>query len=49
MSKIKNYSLITTSMGASTKQGHDIATESRKIVKSLINDKTQHLTPKKDP
>jgi precorrin-8X/cobalt-precorrin-8 methylmutase len=32
-------------MGASTKQGNDIAIKSRKIVKALIKDKTQHLTP----
>lgn len=30
-------------MGASTKQGHEIATESRRIVKLLIDDKTRHL------
>ena len=45
MSKITNYSLINMLMGASTKQGNDIAIKSRKIVKSLIKDKTQHLTP----
>ena len=45
MSKIANYSLINMLMGASTKQGNDIAIKSRKIVKSLIKDKTQHLTP----
>lgn len=32
------------SMGASTKQGYEIAEKSRKIVKSLIDDKTKHLT-----
>lgn len=32
-------------MGASTKQGYDIAEKSRKIVKSLIDDKTGHLAP----
>ncbi len=32
-------------MGASTKQGQDIAIKSRRIVKSLIKDKIQHLTP----
>lgn len=32
-------------MGASTDQGRDIATKSRKIVKSLIDDKTSHLSP----
>ena len=40
MSKIINYSLINMLMGASTKQGNDIAIKSRKIVKSLIKDKT---------
>ncbi len=44
MSKIINYSLINMLMGASTKQGNDIAIKSRKIVKSLIKDKTLHLT-----
>lgn len=33
------------SMGASTKQGYEIAEKSRKIVKSLIDDKTKYLTP----
>ncbi|MCE7698850.1 MAG: precorrin-8X methylmutase, partial [Methanobacterium paludis] len=33
------------SMGASTKQGYEIAEKSRKIVKSLIDHKTKHLTP----
>jgi len=32
-------------MGASTKQGHKIATKSREIVKSLIDEKTKHLKP----
>jgi precorrin-8X/cobalt-precorrin-8 methylmutase len=32
-------------MGASTKQGKEIANESRKIVKSLIDHKTEHLKP----
>ncbi|MCE5213907.1 MAG: cobalt-precorrin-8 methylmutase [Methanobacterium sp.] len=32
-------------MGASTKQGKEIANESRKIVKSLIDHKTKHLKP----
>jgi precorrin-8X/cobalt-precorrin-8 methylmutase len=45
MSKITSYSLINMLMGASTKQGNDIAIKSRKIVKSLIKDKTMHLTP----
>lgn len=43
MSKIKNNTSINMFMGASTKQGHDIATKSRKIVKSLIDEKTKHL------
>ncbi|AEG17518.1 cobalt-precorrin-8 methylmutase [Methanobacterium paludis] len=33
------------SMGASTKQGYEIAEKSRKIVKSLIDHKTRHLAP----
>lgn len=45
MSKITEYSLVNMFMGASTKQGHEIATKSREIVKSLIDEKTQHLTP----
>jgi len=45
MSKITKYSLVNMFMGASTKQGHEIATKSREIVKSLIDEKTQHLTP----
>lgn len=32
-------------MGASTKQGYEIAENSRKIVKSLIDSKTKNLTP----
>ena len=32
-------------MGASTKQGYDIALKSRKIVKSLIGNKISHLSP----
>lgn len=31
-------------MGASTKQGYDIASESREIVRSLISDKIKHLS-----
>lgn len=31
-------------MGASTKQGRNIASKSRKIVRSLIGDKTRHLS-----
>jgi len=33
------------SMGASTKQGYEIAEKSRKIVRSLIDSKTKNLTP----
>ncbi len=33
------------SMGASTKQGYEIAEKSRKIVRSLIDSKTKDLTP----
>ncbi len=33
------------SMGASTKQGYDIASKSRKIVRSLISDKIKDLSP----
>ncbi len=32
-------------MGASTKEGHEIATKSREIVRSLIGDKIKHLEP----
>jgi precorrin-8X/cobalt-precorrin-8 methylmutase len=32
-------------MGASTKQGYDIALKSREIVRSLIGDKLDHLSP----
>lgn len=45
MRKIKIFSLTNMFMGASTKQGHEIATKSREIVKSLIDHKTSHLTP----
>jgi len=43
MSNLRNFILINLFMGASTKQGRDIAVKSRKIVKSLIDDKTKHL------
>ncbi|BDZ70938.1 hypothetical protein GCM10025861_14550 [Methanobacterium petrolearium] len=33
-------------MGASTKQGYEIAEKSREIVRSLIDPKTKNLTPK---
>lgn len=45
MRNIKNFISTNMFMGASTKQGHEIATKSRKIVKSLIDDKTRHLKP----
>ncbi len=45
MSNLKTLILTNMFMGASTKQGHEIAVESRKIVKSLIDDKTRHLKP----
>lgn len=45
MRNIKNFISNNMFMGASTKQGHEIATRSREIVKSLIDDKTQHLKP----
>jgi precorrin-8X/cobalt-precorrin-8 methylmutase len=32
-------------MGASTKEGHEIAVKSREIVRSLISDKIKHLKP----
>ncbi|MBI4813508.1 MAG: precorrin-8X methylmutase, partial [Methanobacterium sp.] len=34
-----------TFMGASTKQGYEIAAKSREIVRSLIDEKTRDLTP----
>ena len=45
MSNLKNFTSINMFMGASTKQGHEIAVRSRKIVKSLIDDKTERLKP----
>lgn len=45
MRNLKNFILTNMYMGASTKQGHEIAMKSRKIVKSLIDDKTKHLKP----
>ncbi len=45
MKNSKNVTLVNMFMGASTKQGHEIATRSREIVKSLIDDKTRHLKP----
>ena len=45
MIKKRDSSQLNIIMGASTKQGYDIALKSRKIVKSLIDHKTQHLSP----
>ncbi len=45
MIKRTDSSPVTMFMGASTKQGYDIASKSRKIVKSLIDHKTRHLSP----
>ena len=45
MRNIKNFISTNMFMGASTKQGHKIATKSREIVKSLIDEKTKHLKP----
>jgi precorrin-8X/cobalt-precorrin-8 methylmutase len=45
MSKQEKSQLKNNFMGASTKQGHEIAVESRKIVKSLIDHKISNLRP----
>lgn len=45
MSENNDSGRATISMGASTKQGYEIAEKSREIVKSLINAKTKDLTP----
>ncbi|ADZ10352.1 Precorrin-8X methylmutase CbiC/CobH [Methanobacterium lacus] len=45
MSENNDSGKATISMGASTKQGYEIAEKSREIVKSLINAKTKDLTP----
>jgi precorrin-8X/cobalt-precorrin-8 methylmutase len=45
MDKRTDSSKLTSFMGASTKQGYDIASKSREIVKSLIDSKTSHLSP----
>ncbi|UTB31717.1 MAG: cobalt-precorrin-8 methylmutase [Methanobacterium sp. ERen5] len=45
MSENNDSGRATISMGASTKQGYEIAEKSREIVKSLINTKTKDLTP----
>ncbi len=45
MNKNQDSSTETTFMGASTKQGYDIASKSRKIVRSLIADKIKDLSP----
>lgn len=44
MSKKTDSSNLNKIMGASTKQGYDIAKKSRKIVKSLIDHKTRNLS-----
>jgi precorrin-8X/cobalt-precorrin-8 methylmutase len=44
MSENKDSEKATISMGASTKQGYEIAEKSREIVKSLINNKTKDLS-----
>ncbi len=44
MSKRENSTKKTMLMGASTKQGYEIAEKSREIVKSLINNKTKDLS-----
>lgn len=46
MSKQEKSPLENNFMGASTKQGNEIALKSRKIVKSLIERKIGHLKPK---
>jgi precorrin-8X/cobalt-precorrin-8 methylmutase len=45
MSKNQDSSTKTMFMGASTKQGYDIASKSREIVRSLIADKIKDLSP----
>lgn len=42
----KSYESKETMMGASTKQGYDIASKSREIVRSLIADKIKNLSSK---
>jgi len=44
MSENKDSEKATISMGASTKQGYEIAEKSREIVKSLIDNKTKDLS-----
>jgi precorrin-8X/cobalt-precorrin-8 methylmutase len=44
MSKNNDSERATISMGASTKQGYEIAEKSREIVKSLIDNKTKDLS-----
>jgi precorrin-8X/cobalt-precorrin-8 methylmutase len=44
MSENKDSERATISMGASTKQGYEIAEKSREIVKSLIDNKTKDLS-----
>lgn len=43
MTNLENTPKKRMFMGASTKKGHEIAEKSRKIVRSLIDDKTKHL------
>lgn len=45
MSKKADSSNMNIIMGASTKQGYNIAIKSRKIVKSLIDHKTRNMSP----
>ena len=45
MSKRENSTRATMFMGASTKQGYEIAEKSREIVKSLIDAKTKDMSP----
>jgi precorrin-8X/cobalt-precorrin-8 methylmutase len=44
MSKREDSTNATLSMGASTKQGYEIAEKSREIVRSLINHKTKNMS-----
>jgi len=42
---VRKDTMKPTFMGASTKQGYEIAAKSREIVRSLIDEKTKNLTP----
>ena len=44
MSKREDSTRVTMFMGASTKQGYEIAEKSREIVRSLIDDKTKDMS-----